>query len=68
MVNTDHTRQLQSNFTVMLTNNVGFQVAEHAHGLQLDVMMPSTGFVSINVTTVKHVVVFICIKQPLSLN
>ena len=42
MANTDHGRKLQSNFTVMLTNGIGFQVAENDNTLQLDLMAPNS--------------------------
>ncbi|XP_053399387.1 sushi domain-containing protein 2-like isoform X2 [Mercenaria mercenaria] len=43
VVNTD-TRKVKSNFTVLLTNGIGFQVAEIANTLQLDLMMPSNTY------------------------
>ncbi|XP_052283682.1 sushi domain-containing protein 2-like isoform X2 [Dreissena polymorpha] len=39
IVNTDE-RNKQSNFTVMLTNGIGFQVAEAANTLQMDLLVP----------------------------
>lgn len=40
VVNTDK-KMVKSNFTVLLTNGVGFQVAEIYNTLQLDLMMPA---------------------------
>ena len=48
VVNTDSKEHIQSNFTVIMTNGIGFQVAElqRSNVLQLDVMMPGNTFVS----------------------
>ncbi|XP_052792972.1 sushi domain-containing protein 2-like [Mya arenaria] len=42
VVNSDHTRNLQSNYTVLLTNGIGFQVAEASNTLQLLISVPHT--------------------------
>ena len=52
VVNTDIKEHIQSNFTVIMTNGIGFQVVElmRSNVLQLDLMIPADKFVS----TSKH--------------
>ncbi|XP_060564063.1 sushi domain-containing protein 2-like isoform X2 [Ruditapes philippinarum] len=47
IVNTDP-QKVKSNFTVLLTNGIGFQLAETFNTLQLDLMMPSNSYTNIS--------------------
>ncbi|KAL4230851.1 hypothetical protein ACF0H5_011225 [Mactra antiquata] len=47
VINSDP-RQQMSNFTVLLTNGIGFQVAVVMHTLQIDLMMPGNSFKNIS--------------------
>ena len=52
VVNTDVEYQAQSNFTVLLTNGLGFQVTTGFNALALDIMVPDKTFVSTQVVSI----------------